>query len=77
MYRFLTEFEFNMSNIYHVMPDPFIGTSLIPLNQMDKKGELYKFHSEKYKGRENLMEEVIPLLNCRGNDVVQFSAINS
>jgi hypothetical protein len=43
---------------------------------MDEKGELYKFHSEKYKGRENLMEEVIPLLNCRWNDVVQFSAIN-
>ena len=43
---------------------------------MDRESELYKGHARKYEGREHLMEEIIPILNCKWNDVVQFSALN-
>lgn len=62
--------------IYHLKPNPFEGTKLIPLNKMDKESEIYKFHASKYVGREELTEELIPILNCKWNDVVQFSALD-
>lgn len=65
-----------MKYIYHLKPDPFEGTTLIPLNLMDKSSDLYKKHSAKYIGREALMLETIPKLNCKWNDVVQFSALD-
>ena len=65
-----------MSYIYHMKPDPFEGTSLVPLNQMDVDSELYKRNIQKYKGREDLMSGVIPKLKCKWNDVVQFSALD-
>jgi len=57
-------------------PIPFEGTSLIPLNRMDKESDLYKSHARKYIGRETLMNEMIPKLNCKWNDVVQFSGLD-
>lgn len=65
-----------MSYIYHIKPMPFVGTSLIPLNSMDKDSDLYKGHARKYIGREDLMDGTIPMLNCKWNDVVQFSALD-
>lgn len=65
-----------MSYIYHLKPEPFYGNKLIPLNQMDKSSALYKNHAQKYAERKELMEERIPLLNCKWNDVVQFSALD-
>lgn len=65
-----------MSYIYHMKPVPFEGTSLIPLNLMDKESDLYKGHARKYEGRKDLMEGMIPKLDCKWNDVVQFSALN-
>ncbi|WP_127718053.1 hypothetical protein [Halobacteriovorax sp. HLS] len=62
--------------IYHIVPRPFEGPKLIPLNRMDKQSELYKKNFSKYVGRECLTKQVIPLLNCLWNDVVQFSAID-
>ncbi len=62
--------------IYHLVPDPFQGSSLIPLNQMDPSSDLYKNHASKYKGRETLMDTLIPKLNCRWNDVIHFSCID-
>ena len=43
---------------------------------MDRTSELYKGHARKYEGREQLMEEIIPILDCKWNDVVQFSALD-
>ncbi len=57
-------------------PIPFVGNSLIPLNQMDRESDIYKHHVQKYNGREDLMKEMIPKLNCKWNDVVQFSALD-
>ncbi|MFZ4715447.1 MAG: hypothetical protein ACOYL6_17110 [Bacteriovoracaceae bacterium] len=65
-----------MSFLYHLKPIPFEGTSLIPLNMMDRDSVLYKSHAQKYVGRESLMEEIIPILNCKWNDAVQFSALD-
>lgn len=65
-----------MSYIYHLKPGTFEGQSLIPLNQMDKTSQVYKTQAQKYLGREALMEQNIPLLNCKWNDVVHFSALN-
>ena len=62
--------------IYHLKPKPFEGTKLIPLNQMDNKSEIYKSHASKYIGREDLRDGIIPSLNCKWNDVVQFSALD-
>jgi len=61
---------------YHLKPNPFEGTKLIPLNQMDRESEIYKTHASKYLGREDLRDELIPVLNCKWNDVVQFSALD-
>ena len=65
-----------MNYIYHLKPTPFEGTCLIPLNSMDQKSALYQRHAQKYSGRETLMDTIIPKLNCKWNDVVQFSAID-
>ena len=65
-----------MNYFYHLIPEPFIGSKLIPLNNMDRDSELYQSHSKKYVGRESLTEQLIPILNCKWNDVVQFSALN-
>lgn len=65
-----------MSYIYHLRPEPFEGTSLIPLNSMDQNSELYKKYAKKYVGREDLMDGIIPILDCKWNDVVQFSALD-
>jgi hypothetical protein len=62
--------------LYHFIPEPFIGNSLIPLNNMDKSSELYKKNVQKYKDREDLLEIQVPILNCKWNDVVHFSAID-
>ena len=65
-----------LSYIYHLKPEPMLGNSLIPLNQMDRDSDLYKEHVKKYEGRETLMKKTLPKLNCLWNDVVQFSAID-
>lgn len=65
-----------MKYIYHLKPAPFEGTSLIPLNSMDKSSSIYLKHIKKYEGREELMDVVIPKLNCKWNDVVQFSSLD-
>lgn len=65
-----------MSYIYHMKPIILEGDSLIPLNRMNKDTEIYKSHIKKYIGRENLLQTTIPRLNCKWNDVVQFSALD-
>jgi hypothetical protein len=62
--------------IYHLVPDPFHGSKLVPLNQMDRFSDLYTNHASKYKGREELMNTMIPKLNCKWNDVIHFSCID-
>jgi hypothetical protein len=66
-----------MSFVYHLMPEPMIGKVLYPLNEMEARLPAeFRTHSKKYEGREELMNEKIPLFNCRWNDVLHFSPIN-
>lgn len=54
-----------------------IGTELIPLNQMQATmSDIRDRNLDKYKGREQIIEREIPLLNCLWNDVVQFLPVH-
>ncbi len=58
---------------YHGVPPELEGNELIPLTSMfAKRPDLHKKYLEKYKGREEILERKIPLLNCGWNDVVQL-----
>lgn len=58
---------------YHGVPPEFEGDELIPLIDMfAKRPDLHEKYLEKYKGREEVLERKIPLLNCSWDDVVQL-----
>lgn len=62
-----------MSYLYHGITEKMRGDSLIPLNKMMAVDpELHTKYLEKYKGREEILERKIPLLDCLWNDVVQL-----
>lgn len=62
-----------MATFYHGVPEDLQGNKLIPLNEMHKlRPELHNKYLEKYKGREEILERQIPLLDCLWNDVVQM-----
>lgn len=62
-----------MGYMYHGVPEQMVGHELIPLNSMiESQSDLYNRYREKYKGREEMLERHIPLLDCLWNDVVQF-----
>lgn len=62
-----------MTYFYHGIPEDMKGTELIPLNTMlEVDAELRAKYLEKYKGREEILECTIPLLDCLWDDVVQL-----
>lgn len=62
-----------MTFLFHGVPEDLQGNKLIPLNEMHKmRPELHDKYLEKYKGREEILERRIPLLDCLWNDVVQM-----
>lgn len=62
-----------MSYFYHGVPEPMIGTILMPLNQMKTSHpELFNQHVAKYEGREEILERRIEQLDCLWNDVIQM-----
>jgi len=62
-----------MNYFYHGIPEDMKGDCLIPLNEMlSVDPELRAKYLEKYKGREEILERKIPLLDCLWNDVVQL-----
>ena len=66
-----------MAFIYHKVPADMSGNILYPLNVMEKiNPEIYEKAVKKYEGREYLMREVIPWLNCLWNDVLHFSIVH-
>ena len=66
-----------MKFLYHGKPEDMIGTVLFPLNEMQVTlPEIYKLEKAKYADRESLMEEIIPILNCKWNDVLHLSPID-
>lgn len=62
-----------MPYIYHGVPEDMKANELIPLSKMlEVDPELRAKYLEKYKGREEILERIIPLLDCLWSDVVQF-----
>lgn len=58
---------------YHGIPEDMKGRELIPLNKMlEVDPDLRAKYLEKYKGREEILERKIPLLDCLWNNVVQL-----
>lgn len=53
------------------------GNILFPLNLLKEKNfDLYEKQASKYIGREDIMNERLPILNCLWNDVLHFSAVH-
>lgn len=63
--------------LYHRIPDKLVGDELYPLNNMkDRFPGVYKAAVVKYKGRESVMNQVIPFFNCLWNDVLFLSPVH-
>lgn len=53
------------------------GDILYPLNELKEiYPKIYEKKVTKYQGREHLLDEVIPILNCKWNDVLHFSPVH-
>jgi hypothetical protein len=64
-------------SVYHFKPLDMTGNVLFPLNRLrETHPEIYSKAATKYVGRESLMSEVIPGLNCLWNDVLHLSPIH-
>lgn len=62
-----------MRFLYHGVPEDMEGDELIALDQMLAKDPvLHQKYLEKYKGREEILDRRIPLLDCPWNNVVQL-----
>lgn len=61
--------------LYHLVPRRVVGSHLLPLNRL--KGShpaLYEAYSRKYQGREHLLEQPVPGLECLWSDVLFLTA---
>lgn len=66
-----------MPYIYHVRPEKMIGNVLYPLNKLKElNAPAYENEKKKYKGREEIMKDIIPKLDCLWNDVIHFSPVH-
>ncbi len=66
-----------MNFLYHQVPSEMRGNILFPLNQLKEiHPDLYLKEVEKYIGREWILDERIPPLECFWNDVLFLSAIH-
>ncbi len=63
--------------LYHMVPQDMRGTILHPLNDLqDRYPDLYASESAKYEGRPEVLEQLIPTLQAKWNDVLQFSPVH-
>jgi hypothetical protein len=66
-----------MNYIYHLVPKEMSGEVLFPLNTLkETEPDLYEKESAKYVGREQIMQDKLPILNCLWNDVLHLSAVH-
>lgn len=66
-----------MMYIYHSVPKNLQGNILYPLNALKEKyPDIYEQQVSKYVGREHIIQQRIPILDCLWNDVLHFSAVN-
>lgn len=67
-----------MHYLYHHVPKDLVGNILFPLNNLRKKfPSVYENQVAKYVGREQVMQQRIPILdNCLWNDVLFMTSLN-
>ena len=66
-----------MVYLYHRVPEKLYGNILYPLSQLkDKYPKLYNEEFSKYSGREDILNDKIPILNCLWSEVLHFSIVN-
>lgn len=63
--------------LYHQVPTKLKGNTLYPLNELKTMyPDIYQAEVAKYQGREQLMEEQIPLGDAQWNDVIHLTAVH-
>ena len=63
--------------LYHRKSPDFRGSVLYPLNALREVAvDLYERQRTKYAGREEILRQRVPLLNCLWNDVLHFSPVH-
>jgi hypothetical protein len=64
--------------LYHSPVSRDHGDQILPLSAMlDRYPDLYRRHHAKYVGRESVLNQPVPPLNCTWADVVFFSPVDS
>lgn len=62
--------------LYHLVPQRVVGSRLLPLNQLrESHPELYEAYARKYQGREHLLTQPVPDLECLWSDVLFLTAV--
>jgi hypothetical protein len=62
-------------HVYHRKSEAFIGDKIYPLNSLPYQ-EVKEKASQKYTGREALLETRVPLLDCLWNDVIHCTPVH-
>jgi hypothetical protein len=63
--------------VYHLVPPDLRGTVLYPLNQLKAiYPEIAAQRMAKYAGREHVLQQRVPPLDCVWNDVLMFSPVH-
>ena len=63
--------------LYHRRPPDLRGSVLYPLNELRSVApDLYERQRAKYSGREELLRQRVPRLDCLWNDVLHFSPVH-
>lgn len=66
-----------MQYLYHAVPSDLKDNKLYPLNTLKEKHPgLFSLESSKYKGREDVAQQAIPLLDCLWGDVIFMTAVH-
>lgn len=72
----LITWQYPACMLYHLVPKELVGSVLLPLSQIrTEHRQLYERYVRKYEGREDLMDDEIPGLDCRWQDVVFLTAL--
>lgn len=65
-----------MPFLYHMVPEPMIGTVLYPMNSLKETlPETYALEAKKYEGRDSVMSQRVFPLDCLWNDVLHLTAV--
>lgn len=63
--------------LYHRVPKDMCGTTLYPLNALKiTHPNIYVEAARKYDGRESLLRDKVPFLECLWNDVIHLSPVH-